>query len=292
MKKERTFWNKLRILVTNRCNYSCSYCHNEGQEKNVKANDMKLNDLIRIVDYINGQDISEIHFSGGEPFLNKEIVEMIEYVDKTTNWGIGCATNLSRITKEQIFRLAKTRVKFNIQFPYANSKMFHYSTGNSNYNYILEQIYNVKRAGIRIGLNTVVQSNDLQNIKNIIDFAIEHQLSVKFLPELGLKGSDKFKETIYPLLKDLSCDVTDKGTGALRWIIEKDGKRIVVLYIDSPCFNNDISECREFGELRIHPDMSLQPCIFKEPKLKLNLEEGKDKITEKLIYLWNDFKHC
>lgn len=292
MKKERTFWNKLRILVTNRCNYSCSYCHNEGQVKNVKANDMKLNDLIRIVDYINGQDISEIHFSGGEPFLNKEIVEMIEYVDKTTNWGIGCATNLSRITKEQIFRLAKTRVKFNIQFPYANSKMFHYSTGNSNYNYILEQIYNVKRAGIRIGLNTVVQSNDLQNIKNIIDFAIEHQLSVKFLPELGLKGSDKFKETIYPLLKDLSCDVTDKGTGALRWIIEKDGKRIVVLYIDSPCFNNDISECREFGELRIHPDMSLQPCIFKEPKLKLNLEEGKDKITEKLIYLWNDFKHC
>ena len=292
MKKERTFWNKLRILVTNRCNYSCSYCHNEGQEKNVKANDMKLNDLIRIVDYINGQDISEIHFSGGEPFLNKEIVEMIEYVDKTTNWGIGCATNLSKITKEQIFRLAKTRVKFNIQFPYANSKMFHYSTGNSNYNYILEQIYNVKRAGIRIGLNTVVQSNDLQNIKNIIDFAIEHQLSVKFLPELGLIGSDKFKETIYPLLKDLSCDVTDKGTGALRWIIEKDGKRIVVLYIDSPCFNNDISECREFGELRIHPDMSLQPCIFKEPKLKLNLEEGKDKITEKLIYLWNDFKHC
>ena len=26
-------WDKLRVLVTNRCNYCCPFCHNEGQEK-------------------------------------------------------------------------------------------------------------------------------------------------------------------------------------------------------------------------------------------------------------------
>lgn len=292
MMKNRVFWNKLRILVTNKCNYRCSFCHNEGQAKEGKADTMSLSDFARFVDYVNGQDISELHFSGGEPFLNKEIVDMIEYVDRNTDWGIGCATNFSRITDEQIKKLSSTRVKFNIQFPFANKDMFHQSTGNGDFSFIVEQILKVKKAGLQVGLNSVVQTNNMENVKALIDFAIDQQLPLKLLPQIGLDGSQKFKKMIYPLLREISTEVIDKGTGALRWIVEKNGKKTVVLYIDSPCFDKDIEECREFGELRIHPDMSLQPCILKGAKVKLDLQEGKDKVIEQMTDLWNDFKHC
>ena len=81
MMKEHDFWNKLRILVTNKCNYRCPFCHNEGQDKDNSADVMKLTDFISFVDFMKDQPISELHFSGGEPFLNHEIVDMIEYAD-------------------------------------------------------------------------------------------------------------------------------------------------------------------------------------------------------------------
>ena len=292
MMKEHDFWNKLRILVTNKCNYRCPFCHNEGQDKDNSADVMKLTDFISFVDFMKDQPISELHFSGGEPFLNHEIVDMIEYADKNTTWGIGCATNLSRLTDEQIHRLANTRVKFNIQFPYADKDDFHKSTGTGSYSHIIEQITKVKKAGIRISLNSVVQSDDMKHIQNLINFAIKYQLPLKLLPQIGLDGSDKFKELIYPLLKETSIEVKDKGTGALRWIIEKEDKQTVVLYIDSPCFDKDITECREFGELRVHPDFTLQPCILRSSNVRLNLQEGKEKAIEQMTCLWNDFKHC
>lgn len=292
MIKKRTFWNKLRILVTNKCNYRCPFCHNEGQEKEGKADMLQMKDFVRFVDYLADQDISELHFSGGEPFLNSQIVDMIEYVNERTDWGIGCATNLSRLSDEQIARLANTRVKFNIQFPYANSHMFRQSTGNGDYEHILNQILKVKNAGIRIGLNSVVQSEHFGDIMCLIDFAIENELPLKLLPQIGLEGSECFKEQIYPILQKICVEVKDKGTGALRWIVEKEGKQTIVLYIDSPCFAKDIDVCREFGELRVHPDLKLQPCILKSPAVQLDLEAGKEKVLNQMTNLWNDFDHC
>lgn len=292
MNQERQFWNKLRILVTNRCNYRCPFCHNEGQAKEGASGQMNTEDFRILVGYLQGQNISELHFSGGEPFLHKGIVEMIEYVNRNTNWGIGCATNLSLITDEQIERLAHTRVKFNIQFPYADSHLFQQSTGNGNYGHILNRICQIKQAGIRIGLNAVVQNDDFGHVETLIDFAIRNELPLKLLPQLGLSESSSYKEKIYPMIDKMATECHDKGTGALRWVVEKDDHSTTILYIDSPCFDQDIEECRRFGELRIHPDMSLQPCIMRESRTRLDLSQGRDYVIGQMTELWNDFSHC
>jgi cyclic pyranopterin phosphate synthase len=289
---ERIFWNKLRILVTNQCNYKCPFCHNEGQGKNEKTQMMDFAKFKTFVDYCVGQEISELHFSGGEPFLNKDIVRMIQYVNDNTDWGIGCATNLSRITETQISELSRTRIKFNIQFPYANSSLFKASTGNGDYEHIVKQLSLVSSANIPVGLNAVVQNDDICNIENLLHFSVENGVALKLLPQIGLRNSSLFKETIYPLLKRYAIDYIDKGTGATRWIIQIDGKNTTVLYIDSPCFTKDINTCRMFGELRIHPDFEVQPCIMKSGQSRIDLSKGKDEVIKELSLLWNDFKKC
>ena len=289
---ERKFWNKLRILVTNQCNYRCPFCHNEGQGKSARTQMMDFAKFQTFVDYLNGQEISELHFSGGEPFLNKDIVRMIQYVNDNTKWGIGCATNLSRITETQISELSRTRIKFNIQFPYANSLLFNKSTGNGNYEHILKQLRLVRRENIPIGLNAVVQNDDICNIEDLLHFAVENGVALKLLPQIGLKNSSLFKEKIYPLLKRFAIDFVDKGTGATRWTIQIEGKNATVLYIDSPCFAKDINTCRMFGELRIHPDFKVQPCIMKSELSQIDLSKGKDEVIKELSLLWNNFKNC
>lgn len=289
---ERDFWNKLRILVTNKCNYLCPFCHNEGQEKGSCAEMMSLADFRTLVDYLNGQDISELHFSGGEPFLNKELVDMILYVNDNTDWGLGCATNLSLISPSQVDALRRTRLKFNIQFPYADAAMFSKSTANGSLGHVKSQIKMVQDAGLKIGLNAVIQGHDIQNIMDLIAFATTNSLPLKLLPEIGLEGSERFKEFVFPILTEYAVNVVDKKTGATRWTINYDGHEGTVLYIDSPCFSKDISTCREFGELRIHPDMSLQPCIMKESHHKLDLSKGKEHALATMTELWNDFRNC
>lgn len=285
-------WDKLRILVTNRCNYRCPFCHNEGQEKEGLVGMMSVEKFKQLINYLGGQELSEINFSGGEPFLHKEIVDMIVYANDHMTCDISCATNLSLITDEQIVRLAKTRVKFNIQFPFVSEKDFAKSTGTGKLCKVLDRIKNVKSAGIKIGLNTVIQSANNDTIEQMAMFALENELPLKLLPQIGLKDSDRFIDDILPILKKYAVEFVNKGTGALRWTIRNGNLQTSVLYIDSPCFTQDIKTCRNYGEIRIHPDFMLQCCIMKEANERLCLERGKEFVVDQFERLWNDFDHC
>lgn len=285
-------WNKLRILVINRCNYCCSFCHNEGQEKGTSVEMMSVDSFKKLIDYLDEQKLSEINFSGGEPFLHKEIVDMIIYADEHMTCDISCATNLSLITDEQMERLAKTRVKFNIQFPFVSKNDFARSTGIGKLSYIIDKIKRVRSAGIKIGLNTVIQSADDKAIEQIVQFALENELPLKLLPQIGLDGSDRFINGILPILKRYAVEFIDKGTGALRWKLRNNNHQTSVLYIDSPCFNKDITTCRNYGEIRIHPDFKLQSCIIKESEDQLCLDKGREYIINQFVSLWNNFNHC
>lgn len=285
-------WNKLRILVTNSCNYRCPFCHNEGQEKSEQIGMMSKESFKLLIDYLDGQELSEINFSGGEPFMHKEIVDMIVYANDHTICDISCATNLSLITDEHIARLAKTRVKFNIQFPFVSEDDFARSTGTGKLCRVLGRIKAVKSAGIKIGLNTVIQSADNEITEQMVMFALDNELPLKLLPQIGLEGSDQFLDTIRPILEKYAVEFINKGTGALRWTIKNGIHQTSVLYIDSPCFNQDIQTCRNYGEIRIHPDFMLQPCIMNETDERLCLEKGKEYVVEQLERLWNNFNHC
>ena len=70
------YWDKLRILVTNSCNYQCPFCHNEGQSSDKSIKTMDFDKFKIIIDALKDEDIHEICFSGGEPFLEKKLVEM------------------------------------------------------------------------------------------------------------------------------------------------------------------------------------------------------------------------
>jgi cyclic pyranopterin phosphate synthase len=253
---------------------------------------MSYENVKTLIDFVKDQDISELCFSGGEPFLNKDLVRMIRYADDNTASDIGCATNLSLITDTQIQELSSTRVKFNIQFPFASDADFRDSTGSGNYMKVVETIKKVQDSGIKIGLNSVIQSLDMSKLFQVFEFALENELPLKLLPQIGLTGSDRFKEKIYPLLQAKAVERIDKGTGAIRYTLENGNHRITVLYIDSPCFTKDIERCRKYGEVRVLPEMTLQSCILKGGTSPLTLERGKEFVLSQFRALWKDFNQC
>lgn len=184
-------------------------------------------------------------------------------------------------------------MKFNIQFPFTEEKKFRKSTHNGNFVKIMSNIHSVREAGIGIGLNCVIQSKSPNDVRDMVLFAIEEELPLKLLPQIGLTGSEDFKGFVYPVLEDYAVSMKDKHTGAVRWVVEAGGHRTSILYIDSPCFWHDIKTCRNYSEIRILPDFSLQPCILRPGNgNSLNLSMGKSYVIQQFRDSWNNLKHC
>lgn len=285
-------WDKIRILVTNKCNYKCAFCHNEGQGKVSTPQNLKIEDFKRIVDAIKKEPLSEFNFSGGEPFLHPDIVEMITYAHKNLKCDISCATNLSKIKEEQINKLSGLNIKFNIQFPYVNPDDFKNSTGTGQIGTVISNIDKSLAAGIKVGLNTVIQSNDPNRTRQLILFGLEREIPIKLLPQLGLDGSENFLKELMPIIENYATDFKDKKTGALKWTLQDNGHNSSLLYINSPCFSKDFESCRYFGELRIQPDLTLQPCIMKDAGIRLDLSAGNENIIKQMETLWHSWTRC
>jgi len=74
----------LRVALTQRCNLNCVYCHHEGecaQSNNGKKEITKeeIEDLLKVTSELG---IRKVRFTGGEPLLRKDIVDIVQIASK------------------------------------------------------------------------------------------------------------------------------------------------------------------------------------------------------------------
>ena len=68
----------LRISLTDRCNYRCTYCMPEqGVELQPRANVLSFEELERLVRVFAGLGVRRIRLTGGEPTVRKGVVELV-----------------------------------------------------------------------------------------------------------------------------------------------------------------------------------------------------------------------
>ncbi len=287
------FWNCLRFLVTNKCNFLCPFCHNEGQKNNISPEEMGFDDFRTIINALSSMwQFSDIAFSGGEPFENAAIVEMLKYAAYKDIGDVSCASNLSLATEGQIMELAGSRVKFNVQFPYADEKRYSESTGQSCYDEVVARIDLLRDVEIDVGLNTVLRSFDPTQIDGVLEFASRHNANVKLLPEIGSSAGGDILSKVERHLASRIVECFDKKTGALRWHVKTAAGILKVLFINSPCFRHDIGTCKEYGELRILPNLGLQPCLHGKAMASLAGGLSPAEIQKRCIELWTNFRTC
>ena len=74
--------------------------------------------------------------------------------------------------------------------------------------------------------------------------------------------------------------------------IKNGAKQTTILYIDSPCFYKDIDTCKNFSEIRIHPDLVAQPCIMKDETYPIDIQKDSEQIINQLNDIWKNFTSC
>src|SRR3989304_8807380 len=72
----------LRISITQRCNLRCDYCHKEGEEitscSKGTAEEMTVNEIVRIAKAAVSLGIARIKLTGGEPLMRKDLCEIVK----------------------------------------------------------------------------------------------------------------------------------------------------------------------------------------------------------------------
>ena len=69
----------IRFLVTNKCNYNCVFCHNEGQEKVIPDKELDVEDYLFLFKmFKKTTGYSGVTISGGEPFTFRNIDNLLK----------------------------------------------------------------------------------------------------------------------------------------------------------------------------------------------------------------------
>lgn len=179
----------LRLKVTNKCPFSCYFCHNEGSKQ---SEDILINELFG--EYIKKLQselrIEQIHLTGGEPTSHPNIIEIISFL---TNIGLSVKmTSNGQFPSNllpKLYEAGLDSINFSVHTlnPIKLSNMQkprrNYVWGLNALEYQLNNIVEAKNVGLHVKLNTVVQTDT--SINDIISFCKDEELELRLLDDLN-----------------------------------------------------------------------------------------------------------
>ncbi len=74
----------LRLALTSRCNLRCVYCMREEHAEVVAPrNELSVQEVGRLLEVLAGMGVEKVRFTGGEPLLREDIVELVRLAKST-----------------------------------------------------------------------------------------------------------------------------------------------------------------------------------------------------------------
>lgn len=180
---------KLRISLTDRCNFRCTYCMPEHPTWLPRASLLERDEVRRLAGLFVDQGIDSIRLTGGEPLLRRDLVACVEDLSTLRARGLrrlSMTTNASRIAP-----LARELIRagvddFNVSLDAVDAEVFRRMTGRE-VGPVFEGIDALVAEGARVKLNAVVVRGDNDDqVVALLDWAMRRGLSLRFIEYMPL----------------------------------------------------------------------------------------------------------
>lgn len=156
----------LRISVTDRCNFRCSYC----MPKEIFGTDcafmhkdelLSFEEIMRLVSLFASQGVSKIRLTGGEPLLRNDLPALVAAIKQIPEIkDLGLTTNGTLLGKQAQSLYDAGLRRLNISLDALDPKLFGQMNGRGiPTDHILKQIHYAQQIGFKIKINMVVQKN-------------------------------------------------------------------------------------------------------------------------------------
>jgi cyclic pyranopterin phosphate synthase len=179
----------LRLSVTDRCDFRCTYCMGEDMVFAPRAQILSLEELYAVADAFIGLGVRRIRITGGEPLVRKNLLGLLTRLGQRPELDdLAITTNGSQLAELAPQLRAAGVGRLNISLDSLKRERFAAFTRRDGLEQVLAGIEAARAAGFRrIKLNSVVQKgrND-DEVLDLLEFAIARGLDISFIEEMPL----------------------------------------------------------------------------------------------------------
>ncbi len=161
--------------ITKRCNFTCAHCIANAQANKEGYYEMNTSEVKSTINKLVDAGVVRSDFTGGEPLLRKDILEIIDYATKK---GVYCVlTSNGSIYSKEIQDCLKRNESL-IQISVDGDKTVHEGLrGKDNYGRTIKNLIKYTKAGIKTRINFTVTKQNVHLIDYIYKIAKDNKVS-------------------------------------------------------------------------------------------------------------------
>lgn len=276
----RRWIHKLRVQLTDACNFRCFYCMPENATFAPPNALLSSDEIITIVSRLVDHGIDEVRLTGGEPTLRRDLEQIVHGLSTLPLAKFGITTNGYLLAKKLPLLWNARCHHINISLDSLDSERYRQINRRDAFAKVYETMMKTIAMGFKVKVNVVVFRgiNDAE-IHDFVRFSREHQVEVRFLEymRIGLGNTSLAKhfmpmreiierieerEKLYHLPGSVDATAQIYGT--------ESGARVGFIASESQPF------CSGCSRLRLTAKGTLRACIMSQAGLNLRGVPGEN----------------
>lgn len=269
----------LRISITEKCSLRCTYCMPaEGLPAIPRDDLLTAAEIARLVGIgVRDLGIHEVRFTGGEPLTRADLVDIVRFsaeaapgipIALTTN-GIGLDTRAAALRAAGLSRI-------NVSLDTIDREHFARLTRRDRLPRVLDGLAAASAAGLGpIKVNAVLMRETLGDAPDLLAFALEHDLRLRFIEQMPLDADAAWRrDHMVPaaeLLEVLGARFTltpigrvdDPSSPAEEWRVDDGPATVGIIASVTRSF------CGACDRTRITAEGTVRSCLFGDDETDL-----------------------
>jgi GTP 3',8-cyclase len=186
----------LRISVTDRCNYRCTYCMPLEEYVWIDRSEiLSFEEIARLAHLFVGLGVEKIRITGGEPLVRKDLHRLVGMLSSIEGVRDLCLTTNASLLAEQINDLVAGGLKrINVSIDTLDPEKFKQITKRGDLDKVLEGVFAAKALGLHpIKINAVIERGlNADDIIPLVEFAREHGFSMRFIEYMDVGNANNW----------------------------------------------------------------------------------------------------
>ena len=207
----------LRVSVTDRCDFRCTYCMTEHMQFLPKKELLTLEELDRLCSAFIGLGVRKLRITGGEPLVRRGIMDFFRQVSRHLGEGLDeltLTTNGSQLARfaDELADCGVKRV--NVSLDTLDPEKFATITRWGRLSQVMEGIEAATRAGLRVKINAVaLKAFNEPELFDLVAWCGDqgHDLTFIEVMPMGEMGEEDRLDQYWPL-SDLRARLAERFT--------------------------------------------------------------------------------
>ncbi|MGJ8648056.1 MAG: GTP 3',8-cyclase MoaA [Marinomonas colpomeniae] len=179
----------LRISVTDRCDFRCTYCMDENASFLSREHILSLEEIVHVAKTFIAMGTKHIRITGGEPLVRKNVLWALEQIANTEGLEeLTITTNGSQLSKMAKDLLNAGVSRINISLDTLKRDRFLALTRKDKFQQVIEGIEVASQLPFkRVKINAVILKNHNDDeLYDLAKFSLDRNMDISFIEEMPL----------------------------------------------------------------------------------------------------------